>query len=123
MIIVVDENGVIVEKKEAMTPAEMMEQENKKLKEEIEMLKANSEKVLAEKEQVISEIQAKNTKTMEMMAGLQKEFVELKKMTVGNPHPPVSAPVAQVKPVSEEVKGDSLTEAFINEFLPQFKRK
>ena len=123
MVIVVDEKGLIVEKKEPKSPAEMMEEENKKLKEEIEMLKANNEKVVAEKEQVISDVQAKNTKTMEMMAGLQKEFVELKKMTVGNPHPPVSAPVAQVKPVSEEVKGDSLTEAFINEYLPHFKRK
>ncbi len=123
MVIVVDEKGVIVEKKEPKSPAEMMEEENKKLKEEIEMLKANAQKVVAEKEQVISEIQAKNTKTMEMMAGLQREFVELKKMTVGDPHPPVSAPVAQVKPVSEDKKVDDLTEAFINEFLPQFKRK
>lgn len=122
-MIVVDEKGMVVEKKEAMTPAQVMEQENKKLKEEIEMLKANAQKVVAEKEQVISEVQAKNTKTMEMMASLQREFVELKKMTVGDPHPPVNAPVAQVKPVSEENKVDALTESFINEFLPQFKRK
>lgn len=126
MVIVVDDKGMIIEKKEPMSPAEMMELENKKLKEEVEMLKAEkakAEAVVAEKEQVISDVQAKNTKTMEMMAGLQREFVELKKMTVGDPHPPVSAPVAQVKPVSEEKKVDALTEAFINEFLPQFKRK
>jgi len=42
MVIVVDEKGIIVEKKEPKSPAEMMEEENKKLKEEIEMLKANS---------------------------------------------------------------------------------
>jgi hypothetical protein len=60
---------------------------------------------------------------MEMLAGLQNDFIELKKMTVGNPHPPVSAPVAQVKPVSEAPKVDELTEAFLSEFLPQFKSK
>jgi ATP-dependent Clp endopeptidase proteolytic subunit ClpP len=119
MIIVVDENGMITEKKEPVSPAQLMEDENKKLKEELEMLK--TEKMKAD--QTISEVQAKNTKTMEMMAGLQREFVELKKMTVGNPNPPVSAPVAQVKPVSEEVKVDALTESFINEYLPHFKRK
>lgn len=119
MVIVVDETGMITEKKEPVSPMTIIEDENKKLKEELEMLKAEKMKA----EETISEVQAKNTKTMEMMAGLQREFVELKKMTVGNPNPPVAAPVAQVKPVSEEVKVDALTESFINEYLPHFKRK
>jgi len=122
-IIVVDDKGMITEVKETVSVEQAMEDENKKLKEEIEMLKAQSEAVKAEKEAVLAEAQAKSKKTMEMMADLQKEFNELKKMTVGNPHPPVSAPVAQVKPVSEEAKVDALTESFINQYLPQFKRK
>ena len=113
-IMVTDANGMITEIKESMSLD--LATENAALKAEIEALKA--EKVQAEA--VVSEVQAKNVKTMEMLAGLQNEFIELKKMTVGNPHPPVSAPVAQVKPVSEGK--EDLTEAFISQYLPQFKR-
>jgi ATP-dependent protease ClpP protease subunit len=118
-IMVTDENGMITEIKESVSLDQQLMTENAALKAEIEALKA--EKVKAEA--VVSEVQAKNTRTMEMLAGLQNDFIELKKMTVGNPHPPVSAPVAQVKPVSEAPKVDELTEAFLSEFLPQFKSK
>ena len=117
-VITTDANGMITEIKEMMTLDQQLIQENAALKAQIEALKA--EKVQAEA--MTSEVQAKNTKTMEMLASLQNDFIELKKMTVGNPHPPVSAPVAQVKPASEAKKADELTEAFLSQFLPQFKR-
>lgn len=118
-ILVTDGNGMISEIKKAMSLEQQLISDNAALKAEIEALKA--EKIQAENN--ASEIQAKNTKTMEMLASLQNDFIELKKMTVGNPNPPVSAPVAQVKPVSESPKADDKTEAFIAEYLPNFKRK
>jgi len=117
-IMVTDANGMITEIKESMSLDQQLMTENAQLKAEIEALKA--EKIKAES--TVSEVQAKNTKTMEMLAGLQNEFIELKKMTVGNPHPPVNAPVAQVKAVSESPKVDDMTDAFIAQYLPNFKR-
>lgn len=110
-ILVVGEGGVITEVKEAMNPMQILEDQNASLKAEIEALKA--EKIDA---------QAKNEKTFQALSELQKEFVALRKMTAGNPNPPASAPVAQVKPVSEVNKADTLTDAFIKEYLPQFKK-
>lgn len=118
-IIVVGDGGVITEVKEAMTPAQIMEDENKKLKMELEALKAEK----AQSESVLADAQAKNSKTVQMLAELQKEFIELRKMTVGNPNPAPVAPVAMVKPSEEVAKADTMTEEFINEFLPHFKRK
>lgn len=118
-VIVTDASGMISEIKEVMTIEQQLISDNAALKAQIEALKA--EKIQAEN--VASEIQAKNNKTMEMLAGLQNDFIELKKMTVGNPNPPVSAPVAQVKPASESQKADDMTEAFISQYLPNFKRK
>lgn len=118
-VIVVGDGGVIMEVKAAMTPAEKLQQENDALKAEIAALK--DQKTVAES--TLADVQAKNTKTVEMLSDLQKEFIELRKMTVGNPHPAPVAPVAQVKPTQETPKADELTESFINEYLPHFKRK
>jgi len=118
-IIVVGENGVITEVKAPMSPAQVMEQENAKLKAELEALKAEK----AQSDSVLADAQAKNSKTVQMLAELQKEFMELRKMTVGNPNPAPVAPVAMVKPSEEVAKADVMTEEFINEFLPHFKRK
>lgn len=118
-IIVVGENGLITEVKMPMSPAQVMEDENKKLKMELEALRAEK----SASESVLADAQAKNSKTVQMLAELQKEFIELRKMTVGNPNPAPVAPVAQVKPSEEVAKADAMTEDFINEFLPHFKRK
>lgn len=118
-MIVVGENGVISEVKMPEAPEDKMKKENEMLKAELEALKAQK----AEGEKVLAEAQAKNNKTFEMLATLQSEFNELRKMTVGNPNPAPVAPVAMVKPSEEVAKADAMTEDFINEFLPQFKRK
>ena len=118
-VIVVGDNGVITEIKPAMTPADKLQAENDALKAEIAALK--NENTTAQS--ALADVQAKNTKTVEMLSDLQKEFIELRKMTVGNPNPAPVAPVAQVKPAQETPKADELTESFINEYLPHFKRK
>jgi len=124
-MIEVGENGVIMEVKQPMSPEEKMKKyqeqmanENAQLKAEIEALKAQK----AEGEKVIAEAQAKNQKTFEMLSSLQSEFIELRKMTVGNPNPAPVAPVAMVKPdVANKV--DDTTEAFFKEFLPHLLKK
>lgn len=118
-VIVVDANGMITEVKPAMTPAEKLQMENEALKAEIAALKNQNTTA----EAALAEVQAKNTRTVEMLSDLQKEFIELRKVTVGNPNPAPVAPVAQVKPAQETPKADELTESFISEYLPHLKRK
>jgi len=120
-IIVVGEGGVITEVKEAMTPEQRLQEENKALKAELEALKAQSQNEKVALETQVQEAKAKNETTAQMLADLNKEFQELRKKTVGDPAPPKAAPVAQVKPGTPQV--DELTAAFIDEYLPHLKQK
>lgn len=85
-IIVVDEQGMIVEVKEAM-PAETEDQKMiKALQAELETLKASA---------------AESNKAVQALGKLQNEFEELRKKTVGDSKPPKAAPTFKKEPVAQ----------------------
>lgn len=89
-VIVVDENGMIVEVKQAM-PAETEDQKMiKALQSELEALNASA---AAQTET--------STKAVQALGTLQKEFEELRKKTIGDNKPPKTAPTFKKEPVGQ----------------------
>jgi ATP-dependent Clp endopeptidase proteolytic subunit ClpP len=125
--------GMVASVKEAAPPApapapeesaedklKKMEAENATMKAELDALKAakaaDEQKIVAT-EQNVATIQAK-------AMALAKDFDELKKKTIGDDNPP-AGPTNHKKEPKGEAAPDywkAETEAFIDEFLPQFSK-